>query len=577
MCGSRQVQTCQRRWFKIGWRRLAIAALTTTIVTASHPAAGQVPNIIRNQLPIVNRLIPSPSNNGTTIGQVYLDGERLFPIALPIADRIDPIAQRVDGIETQLKQIVRSKPTKISVKSTIDEKTSLPIVTVNERYLMTVTTLDAELQGTSPERWGNSITQILTQALNRALAERQPQFLLQQTLSSGGILLAMTIFSTIVSRWQRYFQTQEAMHAAAIPDLSQERSTATDPFDVETSARVKQQLSQTQQRNLSEIKRRLLQLVQIALWTGSVYIIFGLFPDTRGWQFIIFSTPLRLLGICLMAYLFSRISAIVVDRLFAIVQQEQLAVLDTSQRLALRTATFSSVVKSILAIFWFSSAILLCLSSIGVDLLPLLTGAGIIGLGISFAAQSVIKDMINGFFILLEDWFAVGDVITIGNVSGVVENINLRITQVRNDEGSLITIPNSKIDIAHNRSKDWSRVNLMIQLADTTDIDCALAVLTQLTTELYDDVKWRSQLLEPPQVLGIDEIAYTGVSIGIRLKTLPLKQADVAREFRRRLKIAIEQEQLQIGIPQQSLRFPPTVDPFSKIPPDRLPPEPIID
>jgi small conductance mechanosensitive channel len=270
----------------------------------------------------------------------------------------------------------------------------------------------------------------------------------------------------------------------------------------------------------------------------------------------VLSTPLRLIGTILGAYLFNRITYVLIDRLFEIIQQEQTIALEFSQRSALRTTTFSRVLKSLATIFWFSAAIMSVLSSIGVDLLPLLAGAGIIGLGISFAAQSVVKDVINGFFILLEDWYAVGDVIAIGNVSGLVENINLRITQIRDAEGSLISIPNSEVKIAHNRSKDWSRVNLTIQIAYGTDPDRALAVMHQLAMELYHDREWRSKLIEPPEILGIDEIDHSGLLIRIWIKTQPLKQWEVAREFRRRLTLVMERENLAVGKPQQLLQFP---------------------
>jgi moderate conductance mechanosensitive channel len=193
------------------------------------------------------------------------------------------------------------------------------------------------------------------------------------------------------------------------------------------------------------------------------------------------------------------------------------------------------------------------LSLVGVDLIPLVAGAGIIGLAISFAAQSLIKDMINGFLILLEDQYAVGDVIAIGTVSGFVENMNLRITQLRNSEGQLITIPNSTITVVQNLSKDWSRVDLAIDLAYGTDPDHALAVIRELAQEMYNDGDWGAKMPDPPEVLGIDEVNHNGLLIRVWIKTLPLQQWIVAREFRRRLVLALGREGLSIGVPQQSL------------------------
>jgi small conductance mechanosensitive channel len=137
-------------------------------------------------------------------------------------------------------------------------------------------------------------------------------------------------------------------------------------------------------------------------------------------------------------------------------------------------------------------------SAIGFDLIPLLAGAGIVGIAISFAAQGLIKDVINGFLIILEDQYAVGDVIMVGELRGLVENMNLRITQIRNNEGQLITIPNSSIAIVRNLSKDWARVDLAIRITYETNPDRALEILRKLSQEIYQENIWRAKIIEPP-------------------------------------------------------------------------------
>jgi small conductance mechanosensitive channel len=182
-----------------------------------------------------------------------------------------------------------------------------------------------------------------------------------------------------------------------------------------------------------------------------------------------------------------------------------------------------------------------------------LAGAGIIGVAISFASQSLIKDMINGFFILLEDQYGVGDVIIVGEVSGLVENMNLRITQLRNDEGRLITIPNSAITIVQNLSKEWSRVDLRIDVAYSADIDQALALIEQVAHDMSRDRPWSDLILEPPLLLGVDKLDHAGATVRLWIKTQPLKQWEVAREYRRRLKLAFDKAGIPFGVPQQSL------------------------
>lgn len=282
-------------------------------------------------------------------------------------------------------------------------------------------------------------------------------------------------------------------------------------------------------------------------------MILGLFPYTRWLQTVVLAAPLKVVAIGLGVYVLIRLSDTVIDRLFSVFEEEQLLGLSGPQRLALRVSTFSRVTKSAMTILLIGTGTLSGLAVLGVDLVPLLAGAGIIGLGISFASQTFIKDVINGFLILSEDQYGVGDVIAVGDVDGLVENMNLRITQLRDNEGRLITIPNSQISIVQNLSKDWSRVDLSIDVSLDTDPDRALQVLKQLAEDLYQDRAWQDKMLGLPEVLGVDKIDHAGMSIRIWIKTQPLQQWVVAREFRRRLKQVMEQEGLAIGIPQRSL------------------------
>jgi small conductance mechanosensitive channel len=249
-----------------------------------------------------------------------------------------------------------------------------------------------------------------------------------------------------------------------------------------------------------------------------------------------------------------RLSGIVIDRLFLALQSGTSLAANTSQRLILRFTTFSRVAKSVAVLFWGTIAVLVAVSILGVAVSPaLLTLTGIIGVGISLASQNLIKDIINGFLILLEDQYGVGDVVTIDKVSGLVENMNLRITQLRSTEGQLITIPNSAITVVQNLSKEWSRVDLSINVAYEADLDQALAVTEQVAHEMSRDPSWQHVILETPQLLGVDNLDNAGATIRLWIKTQPLRQWEVAREYRRRLKLAFDRAGISIGVPQQSL------------------------
>jgi moderate conductance mechanosensitive channel len=153
---------------------------------------------------------------------------------------------------------------------------------------------------------------------------------------------------------------------------------------------------------------------------------------------------------------------------------------------------------------------------------------------------------------LLEDQYAVGDVIQVGKASGLVENLNLRITQLRNAQGRLITIPNSSIAVVENLSKDWSRVDLAIVVAYDANLDRTIELIKQVGQEMDRSPDWQAKIIEPPQVLGVEDLSNSGVTIRVWIKTQPLQQWNFAREFRRRLKLAMDDCGISIGIPQQS-------------------------
>lgn len=549
------------------WSRIATAIALIPLLISG--AWAQTPS-----LPGLPQTLPSALTKSATAdvetGKVRLDGQNLFTIAAPtLAQNArkggpTPLQERIEGIETQLERIANSDfdPKQLKVSAAIDQRSNLPVLSVNDQYLMTVTTLDAQIQVQPPDRWADQLAQKVKSALVQAHQERQPGFLAYRGIWAAGILLAVVGVSWATANWRRRLKAKQKSVEAQLPTASELSAAATPPItqpDGEASktalTAIRQQQRQQRRRNLSDMQNRLLQVAQLGVWVGGLFAILGLFPYTRWLQPFVLSTPLKILAIALGGYILIRISYLLVDRFAEALVQEDFIDPKASQRLALRISTFSRVLKSGAAVLWIVTGVWMSLSVIGVDLIPLLAGAGLIGLAISFAAQSLIKDMINGLLILFEDQYAVGDVIAVGAVSGFVENMNLRITQLRNSEGQLITIPNSSITIVQNLSKDWSRVDLGIDLAYGTDPDRALNVIRRLAQEIYNDPEWHAKMPDPPEVLGIDEVNHDGLLVRVWIKTLPLQQWSVAREFRRRLALVLDQEGLAIAVPQQSLWF----------------------
>jgi len=195
------------------------------------------------------------------------------------------------------------------------------------------------------------------------------------------------------------------------------------------------------------------------------------------------------------------------------------------------------------------------LGAVGVELAPLLAGAGVVGLAVSFGAQSLVKDVISGLFMLFENQFGVGDVIRIEGVSGTVEKMTLRVVVLRDVHGTVHIVPNGQITKVSNLTRSWARVVLDVGVAYKEDTDRVMAVLRDIGQQLYADESWKPLLVEPVEVPGIEMFADSAVNIRVMVKTLPLKQWDVARELRRRIKLRFDQEGIEIPFPHQTVQW----------------------
>jgi small-conductance mechanosensitive channel len=187
------------------------------------------------------------------------------------------------------------------------------------------------------------------------------------------------------------------------------------------------------------------------------------------------------------------------------------------------------------------------------NIAPILASFGILGLAFSFGAQSLVKDVISGTFMLIEGQFAIGDVVRVADVSGSVEKITLRTTILRDVEGAVHIIPNGEITRVTNLTKSWSRAVLNIGVAYKEDIDRVIGVLRDVLREFHADPEWGGLLLEEPQVPGVESLADSAVIIRVMAKTLPLKQWDVARELRHRIKKRFDREGIEIPFPHTTL------------------------
>lgn len=217
-----------------------------------------------------------------------------------------------------------------------------------------------------------------------------------------------------------------------------------------------------------------------------------------------------------------------------------------------RTFTLTSVISNLIIIISATAALLIIADQIGISVTPLLAGAGVAGIVIGFGAQSLIKDLINGTFILLEQWYQVNDIVTIGDASGVVERFNLRTTVLRDLEGTLHFIPNGEITRLSNRTHTWSRALIKVGVHYKENIDRVVTVLEEVFDELVNDRKYKKSILARPEILGdggVDELGDSAVEFIIICKVKPGEQWTIARQLRKRIKDKFDSVGIEIPFP----------------------------
>jgi moderate conductance mechanosensitive channel len=256
----------------------------------------------------------------------------------------------------------------------------------------------------------------------------------------------------------------------------------------------------------------------------------------------------KLLVILLLAFIFVRLLNLVTRKMVAF--SEKGPARGTVRTQQVRTLT--GVIRStgvFLIVFFTGMFALKEVFSINIE--PLLASAGIVGLAIGFGAQTLVKDVINGFFILVENQYEVGDTIRVAGVSGAVEEITMRRTTLRDGDGTLHVVPNSAIQIVSNTTRDWSQVTLHVPTDYSENSDRVVALLEQVAADVYHDDRFKDDMVSEPQVPGIERVHGNEVDYLMLVKVRPGKQFGVARELRRRIKAAFEQNNVKAGAPTQ--------------------------
>lgn len=542
-----------------------------------------------------------------------ISGKRLFQIASPtVADRSDAAtaqtavevrAKNIEDLlwlevttfrERAISQLLKgnsadesavTQPVKVSIS---DEKDS-PAIQIshsardNPLTLVTVTPSDVNFYSKTSQNLAREWQSVLQAEIGRNEAIYAPQSLserIKKTLLIVFVLLMLTGCLVFVRRWlakrQQRLREQYTAESAVTTQLAVEREEAAEATGTTSSSSLtaqaedasehhqlsqlfSQQLTLLRQLDVYQFARWLLFWLIVLSWYLGVYFATTQLPSLMRWSRRLLIQPLSLIIIWFMVSLLIRISNVLIERSLNAWKENSYLSFGDVRRKSVRSQTIAGALKGLATSVLLLLGVLLTLVDFGLPASSIFAGSAVLGIALSFGAQSLIKDLVNGCLILLEDQFAVGDWIFANDEYGLVETLNLRLTQLRSPDGELISIPNSSITKVKNQTSSWSRVNLGINVAYETDLDKAISVINETALQMSRDPGWQALILAPPQVLGVDAFGENSMTIRLWMRTQPLQKLPVGRELRRRLKQAFDQAGISIPFPQRSIWFENTI------------------
>jgi small conductance mechanosensitive channel len=524
-----------------------------------------------------------------------ISGEALFKVASPTvydrnAEGGNPIAaveHRAEEVNARLRRAIIERETPQmdpgSLEVGVSALNNVTVITARDTYytrplvLVSVTQIDADYHGIPIDQLADDWSRILEDEIRSGLLQLTDAELNKDFIVAFRMLMVLLGISTIfglakflVRRYQRrLYQRKQAFNTPPATE------TVEDPQDIGIdnidNNDPNEQIAQQRHRFLQgfdevlSLERRLslLSFLQwalfwllILLWYIGLYRLFRQVPYLEQYSDSVLQKPIEVLSIWFFIGLAIRVCRRLIDRFTTEREGFDLGDVLTfgdAQRRQLRASTIAGAAKGLVTVVLLSLGLLLLLDAVGLPTGSILAIGSIFALAISFGSQSLVKDLVNGFLILAEDQFAIGDVIDIGSAAGLVENLNLRVTQLRSGDGELVTTPNSNITQVKNLTRSWSRVAFSIDVAYQTDPDKALNVLKEVAQSLYDDPNWHDKIVAEPNVLGIDSVSHMGITITTWIQTKPGQQWAIGREFRLRVRRALAQQGIDIGTPRQTL------------------------
>lgn len=530
-----------------------------------------------------------------------LDNGKLFQIASPtVVNRSDPqvnqvpVEVRAKNIEDLIRleigkyrqkaiaEIIGSDDGGVqgnsprSVKVIISKLKNLPVLQIADPAtsrpftIATVTSIDANFYSKTPneiaQQWKSELEREISRAADIYSSGQYLQRLQRTVLIPLGLTIwtALLVFfrvlvqkrlKSLLDQYERELRSssKNAAEIRADSNLVTNKDNKAEISFLEIDNILKEQFSLGKQIDVYRSTRLILLWVIILSWYFGAYIVTTQLPILLVYSKSFLTQPLNILVIWFFVTILVQISHALIRRSVSAWKDNPHPVFGDVKRQLLRSRTIAGVLRSLVMDILILIGIILSLAQLGLSASSILTGSVLFGLAITFGAQNLVKDLVNGCLILMEDQFAVGDIVTINGETGLVEQLYLRITQLRNIDGELISIPNSSITMVKNKTSSWSRVNLGLEVAYSTDLDHAITVINEVAMQISQDPKWQEFILEPPEVLGVDAFGENSITIRLWIRTEPGQHFPIGREFRKRIKLAFDEAGISIPFPQRSI------------------------
>ena len=507
---------------------------------------------------------------------ILVDGATVFKIAdfanAPASHL--PLAQRANDIQTTIDQLLETTGSDSDAKTTYDPATlrvhvdrdgaSESLEAVDAKHadplpIVTITTTDAKYAQASVPVLAKQWQEGLQSALVRALAIRQPAAQ-RKSLFRVGRVAAIVFGATLVLLAIRVAIRRRATR------LSREVASRERAVETERTAQAEEPHEEGTRRRrflavalLSAAPAQRLRLYRaieetvlwavVLAWGVTATWAFSLFPQTTPISRIIVDDTLVVACTIVAAGLVNRALDIAIARIASAWGEHLLGNAEDRARRALRVPTIAAAIGGFKTFVLVFVAILAILSEVGVPTGSVVTIGGLAAIALSLAAQSFVRDFVNGFLVLFEDHYVVGDFVSISGNAGLVEKLTLRMVQIRNASGDVVTLPHGSVTNVVNRSRDWSRIDYRVAVDPTADVPRALALVRETVDAIAKDDAWRADILDPIEWIGIDELTRDAAIVRASVRTAPLRQFALRREINARVERAFHEAGIAYGNP----------------------------